>query len=56
MKTNIEWKYGENKYHQYYEAKVGNDYYCRPAMNPYPVFPIQKCYQSFSKFGTWFLK
>lgn len=28
MKTNIEWKYGENKYHQYYEAKVGNDYLC----------------------------
>ena len=28
MKTNIEWKYGKNKYHRYYEAKVGNDYLC----------------------------
>ena len=28
MKTNIEWKYGENKYQRYYEAKIENDYLC----------------------------
>ena len=24
----LNWKYGQNKYQQYYEAKIGNDYLC----------------------------
>ena len=28
MKETIVWKYGENKYQHYYDAKIGEDYLC----------------------------